>query len=48
VTVERHGNVQAAAAFLYGMAAEDLETAELEREDPDYHMVICVRAVRAD
>jgi hypothetical protein len=48
VTVERHGNVQAAAAFLYGMAAEDLETAELEREDPDYHMIICVRAVRAD
>jgi SAM-dependent methyltransferase len=48
VTVERHGNVQAAAAFLYGMAAEDLGTAELEREDPDYHMVICVRAVRAD
>ena len=47
VTVERHGNVQAAAAFLYGMAAEDLETAELEHEDPDYHMVICVRAVRA-
>ena len=47
VTVERHGNVQAAAAFLYGMAAEDLETAELEREDPDYHMIICVRAVRA-
>ncbi len=48
VTIERHGNVQAAAAFLYGMAAEDLETAELEREDPDYHMIICVRAVRAD
>jgi hypothetical protein len=29
-------------------AAEGLETTELEHEDPDYRMVICVRAVRAD
>ncbi|MBU6337872.1 MAG: methyltransferase domain-containing protein [Acidobacteria bacterium] len=47
VTVERHGNVKAATAFLYGMAAEELDEADLRREDPDYHMLCCVRAERA-
>lgn len=46
VTVERHGNVRAACAFLYGMAAEELDEDELRREDPDYHLVLCVRARR--
>ena len=46
VEVRRHGNVQSAAAFLYGLAAEDLATADLERDDPDYHLLITVRAVR--
>jgi len=46
VKVERHGNVKTAAAFLYGLAAEDLTTEELQREDNDYQMLICVRAVR--
>ena len=44
--VERHGNVKTAAAFLYGLAAEDLTTEELQHEDNDYQMLICVRAVR--
>jgi len=48
VTVERHGNVKAASAFLYGMAAEELDEEDLRREDPDYHMVLCVRAARRD
>ena len=46
VEVRRHGNVQSAAAFLYGLAAEDLDAADLEREDPDYHLLMTVRAVR--
>ena len=46
VIVERHGNVQAAAAFLYGMAAEELDEADLRREDPDFHLLCCVRAER--
>lgn len=46
VEVEAHGNVRAAAAFLYGLAAEELEPAELERFDPEYELVICVRARR--
>ena len=46
VEVTQHGNVQAAAAFLYGLAAEDLETGALEAVDPDFHLLITVRAVR--
>lgn len=46
VDVRRHGNAQSAAAFLYGLAAEDLDPADLGREDPDYHLLLTVRAVR--
>jgi SAM-dependent methyltransferase len=47
VEVRQHGNVQAAAAFLYGLAAEELEASALEVVDPDFHMLMTVRAVRA-
>jgi SAM-dependent methyltransferase len=47
VEVRQHGNVRAAAAFLYGLAAEDLDAAALETVDPDFHLVMTVRAVRA-
>jgi SAM-dependent methyltransferase len=47
VEVERHGNVVAAAAFLYGMAAEEIDPRELERSDPDFHFLMTVRAVAA-
>jgi SAM-dependent methyltransferase len=46
VTVEAHGNVLAAACFLYGYAAEDLSEAELAHRDPDYELIVMVRAVR--
>ncbi len=46
VTVEAFGNLIAATAFLHGLAAEELETEELERRDPDYEMLIAARAVR--
>jgi glycosyltransferase involved in cell wall biosynthesis len=46
IRVQAHGNVLAAAAFLYGMAAEELEPRELDSFDPDYEVVITVRAVR--
>ena len=48
IRVETHGNVLAAGAFLYGMAAEELEQRELESHDPDYQVVITVRAVRPE
>ena len=46
VAVEAHGNVLAASAFLYGMAAEELKPGELDARDPDYPVVITVRAAR--
>jgi SAM-dependent methyltransferase len=47
VEVRQHGNVQAAAAFLYGLAAEDVDPGALETVDPDFHLLMTVRAVRA-
>lgn len=46
VAVETFGNVLAAAAFLYGLAAEDLTEPELLAHDPDYELVVAARAVR--
>lgn len=47
VTVATHGNVLAAACFLYGFAAEDLGEDDLATNDSDFELVITVRAVRA-
>jgi SAM-dependent methyltransferase len=44
VRVEAHGNVLSAAAFLYAYAAEELTVAELSHRDPDYELLITVRA----
>ena len=46
IEVRAHGNVMSAAAFLYGLAAEDLAESDLAREDPDYHLLVTLRAVR--
>jgi SAM-dependent methyltransferase len=47
VEVKQYGNVHAAAAFLYGLAAEDVDPVALETVDPDFHLLMTVRAVRA-
>ncbi len=44
VQVNAHGNVLAAAAFLYGLATQELKAAELDFVDPDYELLIAVRA----
>jgi hypothetical protein len=44
VGVQAHGNVLSAAAFLYAYAAEELTEAELAHRDPDYELLITVRA----
>ncbi len=44
VEVQVHGNVLAAIAFLHGLAAEELKPAELDHNDPDYELVVTVRA----
>jgi SAM-dependent methyltransferase len=44
VEVEAYGNVRLAAAYLYGLAAEEIDPAALRETDRDYPLLICVRA----
>ena len=46
--VEAHGNVLAAAAFLYGLAAEELRQPELEHHDRYYEVLITLRAIKPE
>ena len=47
VHIAAHGNVLAATALLHGLAAQDLRARELRHEDPQYELVITVRAVKS-
>lgn len=44
VQIEAHGNVLAAIAFLHGVSAEELGAEKLLHVDPDYELLITVRA----
>jgi SAM-dependent methyltransferase len=46
VEVASHGNVLAAVAQLHGIAATELDDDELATHDPDYEVVVTVRAQR--
>jgi SAM-dependent methyltransferase len=46
IDVQAHGNVLSAACFLYGFAAEELTEAELAHNDPDFELLMTVRAVK--
>jgi SAM-dependent methyltransferase len=46
VTVQAYGNVLVAVAFLHGLAAQELTEEELNHRDPDYEVVIAVRAIK--
>jgi len=46
VQIRAYGNVLTAASFLYGMATEELRKEELDHFDPDYELIIAVRAVK--
>ena len=46
VTIETYGNVLTACAFLHGLAAHELKPEELDYRDPDYQVIIGVRAVK--
>jgi glycosyltransferase involved in cell wall biosynthesis len=48
VQIETFGNILTATAFLYGMAAEELKQQEIEHFDPDYEVIIAVRAVKPE
>ena len=47
VRVDSYGNVLVAAAFLYGLSAEDLRPQELAYRDPNYEVTIAVRATKS-
>jgi SAM-dependent methyltransferase len=44
--IETHGNVLSSIAFLHGLASRELHRKELEYNDPDYQLLITIRAVR--
>jgi SAM-dependent methyltransferase len=46
VTVEAHGNVLAATAFLYGIATEELDMFDLDVEDTNYPVIVAGRVVK--
>ena len=47
VTVQAYGNVLTAVAFLHGLVSQELFEEELEYSDPDYEVLVAVRAVKS-
>lgn len=47
VTVESHGNVLAAVAFMHGLAVEELKPEELDFQDPFIEVSVLLKAVKA-
>ncbi len=48
IAVDTYGNVLAANAFLQGLATEELRPDELEYQDPEYQLIITVRAEKSE
>jgi SAM-dependent methyltransferase len=48
VVVQAHGNVLVAMAFLHGLLRQELRQAELDFHDPDYEVLITIRAHKPD
>jgi SAM-dependent methyltransferase len=46
LSVESYGNVRVCAAFLYGMAAEEISAPDLTFNDPLFPLIHCVRATK--
>lgn len=44
LSVESHGNVLTAAAYLYGLAVEDLAPGSFDVDDPEYPLIVAVIA----
>jgi SAM-dependent methyltransferase len=47
ISVASYGNVLAATAFLYGLPVSGMKQSELAFTDPDYPLIISVKAVKA-
>jgi SAM-dependent methyltransferase len=48
VELEAYGNVLAAISFLHGLVVEELRQEELDYHDPDYEVLITLRAVKPE
>lgn len=48
ITVQAYGNVLAATAFLHSLASEDLKQRELDYFDPNYELLVAVRAKKVE
>lgn len=48
IEVSAYGNVLIAIAFLHGLAAEELKPEHFEYQDPDYQVLITVRAIKSE
>lgn len=48
VSVEVYGNVMTAVAFLHGLPSEEFKPRKLDYRDPDYEVLVAVRAVKAE
>ena len=46
VDIATHGNILVACAFLHGLATHELRRDELDHVDPDYQVLITVKAVK--
>lgn len=47
ITVRSYGNVLSATSFLWGLSLEELTEEEMEHNDPDYPVIIAVRAQKS-
>jgi hypothetical protein len=48
VEVSSYGNVLAATCALHGVAAEEIAASELDHRDPDFEVVVAIRAEKAN
>ncbi len=48
IKLQSYGNVLSAAAFLYGLAVEDLKDSELEATDDDFEVILGARIRKPD
>lgn len=46
ITIVTYGNILVATACLHGVSAQELTRKELDYQDPDYQVIITVRAVK--
>jgi hypothetical protein len=46
IKVENYGNILTATAFMYGLATQELHQSELDYHDPNYEVIITLRAVK--